>query len=537
LLLQALFGVCACAAQLPPDLANRRAGAFMMLKSNSGLVLQWLCRLICVPAALLLFVISAHAQPDAILPPIGGDGGSPFVARCPQGEVLTGFDLRAGDDIDAVRPICIPAVAGQFQAYPTSYGGDGGSPLQLVCPNDTPVVTGFEVGYEGEDTITVNNIHLYCGLAVATPQRTAYFSAVFDAPELERDCGLLGLECDFVAALEFETQHCPDGLIAVGINGRSGVWLDALGLICGAPPVAPPPTIKAQGRVKLDTSGTPPGPARPICELALEARARNSPAAPGLEAQCAAEKKLPPIDLNALHARGAEIANTEPTAASLRSQQGEGPARRGFEIGLAAAEWNTLPGPGKQRVHDKLSPSEQPAYDIAVSFSLNLYKKKLADLQLKGEAIANRDAVVAEFRSLQADASARGGFEIGLAAAAGQTALGPGKQKIRGALNPAEQGGYDTAVTFSIERNNNPALAATGAAIAKSDPSVGAQRNREADALYRLGFDIATGIFGDPARGAQGNTQTGPGSLKIRDSLSAAGQRGFDAAVALHLKP
>lgn len=50
-----------------------------------------------------------------------------------------------------------------------------------------------------------------------------------------------------------------------------------------------------------------------------------------------------------------------------------------------------------------------------------------------------------------------------------------------------------------------------------------------------LGFDIATGIFGDPALGAKGNTATEPGSLKIRDGLSAAGQRGFNASVALHL--
>jgi hypothetical protein len=53
--------------------------------------------------------------------------------------------------------------------------------------------------------------------------------------------------------------------------------------------------------------------------------------------------------------------------------------------------------------------------------------------------------------------------------------------------------------------------------------------------FYRLGFDIATGIFGDPALGASGNTATGPGSLGIRDGLVAQGQRGFNASVALHL--
>ena len=48
-------------------------------------------------------------------------------------------------------------------------------------------------------------------------------------------------------------------------------------------------------------------------------------------------------------------------------------------------------------------------------------------------------------------------------------------------------------------------------------------------------YCVATGIFGDPALGAQGKTATGPGSLGIRDSLTPAGQRGFNASVKLHL--
>ena len=67
------------------------------------------------------------------------------------------------------------------------------------------------------------------------------------------------------------------------------------------------------------------------------------------------------------------------------------------------------------------------------------------------------------------------------------------------------------------------------------DERVAVARTAEEDVFYWLGFDIATGIFGDPALGAKGNTATGPGSLKIRDSLSPAGQRGFNAAVKLHL--
>ncbi len=71
--------------------------------------LQWRSRLIFAPAAMLFFVLSAQAQTDVTLPPIGGEGGGPFTGRCPQGQLLTGFDLRTGDDVDAIRPLCVTA--------------------------------------------------------------------------------------------------------------------------------------------------------------------------------------------------------------------------------------------------------------------------------------------------------------------------------------------------------------------------------------------------------------------------------------------
>jgi len=215
------------------------------------------------------------------------------------------------------------------------------------------------------------------------------------------------------------------------------------------------PPDKGVGRVK---EGVPTGvPPRPICEVAREARARNSPAAAGLETQCRAAGAAgeAPIDVDGLAIRGESIANADPLSAALRDQQPEGLARRGFYIGLAAAEGQTAPGPAKQRVHDS--------------------------------------------------------------------------------LGPYEQAGFTIAVLFSLERNQNAKLASTGAAIAEADPIVAESRSVETDIFYRLGFDIATGIFGDPALGAQGNTATGPNSLGIRNSLSAAGQRGFNASVALHL--
>src|SRR5258708_32924711 len=70
---------------------------------------QWEVRLICALASMLFFVLSAQAQSTIILPPIGGAGGGQFVARCPESQHLTGFELRTGDDVDAIRPLCVKA--------------------------------------------------------------------------------------------------------------------------------------------------------------------------------------------------------------------------------------------------------------------------------------------------------------------------------------------------------------------------------------------------------------------------------------------
>jgi hypothetical protein len=154
---------------------------------------------------------------------------------------------------------------------------------------------------------------------------------------------------------------------------------------------------------------------------------------------------------------------------------------------------------------------------------------------VKGQAIVDGDPRFAALRDRQPTEPMRRGFYIAMAAAEGQTAWGPGKQKALDSLTPAEQEGFKAAISLALDRNREEKLAATGAAIAETDPIVAKARTRDPDPRYALGFDIATGIFGDPALGALGNTATGPGSLGIRDKLSPEAQDGFDASVRLHL--
>lgn len=393
---------------------------------------------------------------------IGGFGGRPFDGGCPPDQNLGGFELRTGDYVDAIRPVCVisfgPSKFSVAPVQPPFFGGPGGKNSSLVCPPNMPIVIGIDVGAKGKDFVTVNNIHLFCGQAIGAQTPSARPSEVYDnrTPSQGARFTYFGVK----------SQRCPAGQVAIGMHGRSGSWLDAMGLICDAPRImsasqggsvprllgergigqgsGDPPPVHKLGRAETAFgTGDPP---RPICDVAREARTRNSPAAPGLESQCRAE----------LAARGEAIANQDPLSAELRRRARNDLSRRGFDIGLAAAEGDTAPGPGKQAIHNALSGVEQAAFDAAVSFSL--------------------------------------------------------------------------------QRNRNAALAATGAAIAQADPAVAQARAADKDVFFWLGFDIATGIFGDPAQGALGNTATGPGSLGIRDALDAAAQRGFNASVDFHLR-
>jgi len=261
--------------------------------------------------------LTVHAA-ESYMPAIGGGGGSQFKAPCPSGQNLTGFELRAGDDIDAIHPLCVSAystgsvtgpqltegpelvvhyrnverelygepyngLAGDWLTLPDGwYGGIGGGRASVICPHERPIVVAMRVAAEGVNTVSVNNIHLYCGLALPSQQLDDNPSAIFDAPQAVGEPGTFGIGSTQVSRTG-AFQRCQEGKVAVGIHGRSGEWLDALGLICDAPRVLP---AMALGRVEIEEGG--PASNKSICELAKSARARKSPAAPGLERQCAA---------------------------------------------------------------------------------------------------------------------------------------------------------------------------------------------------------------------------------------------------------
>lgn len=151
-----------------------------------------------------------------------------------------------------------------------------------------------------------------------------------------------------------------------------------------------------------------------------------------------------------LAARGEAIANQDPLAVALRNQQPPGPTRRGFDVGMAAAEGHTLPGPGKQKIHDSLKTMEQRGFEIAVEFSLE--RNKNIEFVNKGAAIAKEDPFIAESRMAETDPFYTLGFDIGAGlfgelalGGAAHTLEGSGSQAIRDALSSSAQRGFRAA--------------------------------------------------------------------------------------------
>jgi hypothetical protein len=414
-----------------------------------------------------LLACAAGEACAAYLTPIGGGGGNPFDGGCPPDQNLGGFELRTGDYIDAIRPVCVislgPKEIRVAPVQPPFFGGPGGGSRRLVCPPGSPIVIGLSVVASGKTTITVAALDLKCGQAVLGAQPPYEGPSVFYHGPFS-DLLATYPSPEDVPKFRTGSQSCPTGQVAIGVHGTSGKWLDAMGLICGAPRMTAPAV-----------GGVPPLP-----------------------------------DVRAVR----QAATTVPPAPALAPVNNGGRPERAGKYVVPGGPFVTPPGP------------PGPSCDV----------KCRAELASRGEAIANRDPLSAELRRRASNGVSRRGFDIGMAAAEKDTAPGAGKQAIHNALSGVEQAAFDAAVSFSIQRNRNAQLAATGASIAKADPVVMQARTADKDVFFWLGFDIATGIFGDKARGALGNTAEGIGSRSIRDALDPVAQRGFNASADLLLR-
>ncbi|UZR29046.1 jacalin family lectin [Methylococcus mesophilus] len=164
------------------------------------------------------------------LPSIGGSGGSPYRILCPAGSFLTGFEGRAGDYVDRLGLVCSKwsgseLESGQFQHV---YAGTsrGGKAQQVFCPAQH-VVHGADFSVLSSDAQLLDEFSFEC-IYMKRPegngQRFNFTST--------------GSRGGWSFGGRSGWHFCPPDEVVIGIYGRSGDFVDRIGLVCDLTPQA-----------------------------------------------------------------------------------------------------------------------------------------------------------------------------------------------------------------------------------------------------------------------------------------------------------
>jgi hypothetical protein len=169
----------------------------------------------------------------------GGSGDIANRQMCPGTEYVVGFEGRSGQWIDRISLICAPLLpgggVGQAHTIDAAFGGNGGGPNSAKCRKG--VMTGIKYWtvmaarfvWEIDGTCTDPVTH-----------------QLLDVARFQSAAGIL---------LQTPTDTaCPNGMAGIGLQGRWGQHVNAVGFICARLAKPPAPVASEQ---------TPPrGPSR-----------------------------------------------------------------------------------------------------------------------------------------------------------------------------------------------------------------------------------------------------------------------------------
>jgi hypothetical protein len=145
---------------------------------------------------------------------------------------VVGIYVRSGDRVDAIGLKCgiFDQTIGELKQPPWNtpfFGGSGGADQERVCAKDRFVSRiRFNLTAEASHPF-VNFIELTCTPIAGGTSNTL--------------CIQTGQGCPAAGAF---VQTCPTGMSAIGIGGRTGTYVDALGLVCGPKPAPMSPSAQ-----------------------------------------------------------------------------------------------------------------------------------------------------------------------------------------------------------------------------------------------------------------------------------------------------
>ena len=156
------------------------------------------------------------------------EGGEHFDMRCDDGEYLIGFVGRAGAWIDNMAIICARwnerenAFGAPAAFHDLKVGmSDGGESKTARCPAGW-IARSVTVGFSNwEDSGLLHTVELHCAPMVSLygQKLRVHFGSTRGWGRGERS-----------------VVQCPYGEALTGIHGRAGMFVDAIGFICGETP-------------------------------------------------------------------------------------------------------------------------------------------------------------------------------------------------------------------------------------------------------------------------------------------------------------
>ena len=205
---------------------------------------------------LTLFVFSAIAVSSNVaratdVPIQGGPGGGAFRLACPGNMFMLGVALRSGAFVDAIRGNCLPFNGKDYVTPPTFTnftGGTGGALQQNGCSADRYMVA-IKIGFTRDDNRPkyLDYVEMTCRVLTGYGGDNKVCldtgNGCWDRHPSPGPYNGYGLAF---------TLNCPANQAATGLFGRSGAYVDAVGLICGPKPVVNTSTST--------TTTTPPPP-------------------------------------------------------------------------------------------------------------------------------------------------------------------------------------------------------------------------------------------------------------------------------------
>ena len=170
----------------------------------------------------------------------GGTTGTPYTDVCPGNQAVIGYrGFLTGPQVGATLVGAIQTVCGQLSmngASPASMTTAAGATLPMrgtaqdmawtqMCPADEVVV-----GFSGRSGADLDQVAFDCAPWIAQGGTGGALAVGTAIPSTAAGGD---------GGTPFQDDLCPSGQLARGSNLRAGAWVDAFGLVCGTPTLAP----------------------------------------------------------------------------------------------------------------------------------------------------------------------------------------------------------------------------------------------------------------------------------------------------------